>query len=493
MSRFSLFSSCLVTAAILTGCGTTELTTPRTETTYLRAPASAEIDFKPLFDGRSFNGWKLLGKKGNGYGIHNGILYCTEGGGGNLLTEKEYADFILRFEFRLDEGSNNGLAIRAPMAAKALAYEGMELQILDNQGAAKDGRKRRPTQLHGSLYDVAPAKAGALRPAGQWNEQEVTVDGRRIRVVLNGRTILDVNLNDITDPAVIKKHPGLFRERGHIGFLGHNDHVEFRNIRVKELPTARVYNRTAPGFDLLFDGVSLAGWSGIHNIDDSRGESAQAIAKKATDIDMRSHWSTANGSLTTGGAGAPIHHAATYANTELSLEYKADENATALVLLRGLPGVRIQGRNAPGNDPRLGSGGLHDGRFLYAAPKAYGDRFAGAWNRMRVLLVDNRAHVFINNQLVLKNAAFKNSGQPGAPLPETGAIGLFGEHGRIAFRSLQARSIGQHTPAPKPKPLPKTEPAPAPAPKPVQKKQPAKPKAPAKPVIPGKLILREAR
>ena len=74
-----------------------------------------------------------------------------------------------------------------------------------------------------------------MKPAGEWNAQEVTVNGRKITVVLNGQTILDADLSTVTDPEVLKKHPGLLRTSGHIGFLGHNDFIEFRNIRIKEL------------------------------------------------------------------------------------------------------------------------------------------------------------------------------------------------------------------------------------------------------------------
>jgi hypothetical protein len=64
----------------------------------------------------------------------------------------------------------------------------------------------------------------------------VIADGRKIKVILNGETIVDANLDDIKDPEVLKKHPGLARDKGHIGFLGHGDPLAFRNIRIKELP-----------------------------------------------------------------------------------------------------------------------------------------------------------------------------------------------------------------------------------------------------------------
>ena len=69
----------------------------------------------------------------------------------------------------------------------------------------------------------------------EWNEEEITAKGRQITVKLNGATIVDANLDDVKDPAVLKKHPGLANKSGHIGFLGHGARVEFRNLRIKEL------------------------------------------------------------------------------------------------------------------------------------------------------------------------------------------------------------------------------------------------------------------
>jgi len=196
----------------------------------------AEDGFVSLFDGKTLNGWTLVRPRGDGYGVKDGMIYCAPGGGGNLMTEKQYTDFVVRFEFRMPpEGSNNGLGIRAPLEGDA-AYQGMELQIID-EAAALSGKwgTLKDGQYHGSIYNVVPAKKGAMKPAGQWNQQEVTAKGRQITVVLNGQTILDANLDDVKDPEILAKHPGLQRTSGHIGFLGHNDYIEFRNIRLKEL------------------------------------------------------------------------------------------------------------------------------------------------------------------------------------------------------------------------------------------------------------------
>jgi len=115
----------------------------------------------------------------------------------------------------------------------------MELQVLDD--SAPKWAKLKPYQYHGSIYGVVPCKRGHQKPVGEWNDQEVIAKGTRIKVILNGATIVDADLQpfidgkDTADHGGIKRHPGLRRASGHIGFLGHGSRVEFRNIRIKEL------------------------------------------------------------------------------------------------------------------------------------------------------------------------------------------------------------------------------------------------------------------
>jgi hypothetical protein len=185
--------------------------------------------FTSLFNGRELVGW--IGST-DGYIVEDGVLICDPARGGTLLTEQEYADFILRFEFRLPPGGNNGLAIRAPREGNP-AYEGMELQILDD--SAPMYASLQPYQFHGSIYGCVPSHRGYQRAVGEWNFQEVRVEGSRITVALNGTVILDTDVAAIESPIDGQPHPGLKRTAGHIGFMGHGDRVEFRNIAIREL------------------------------------------------------------------------------------------------------------------------------------------------------------------------------------------------------------------------------------------------------------------
>lgn len=193
-----------------------------------------EKGFVQMFDGKSLNGWKLMRGHGPGYVIKDNTIVCPKDGGGNLYTEKEYANFVFRFEFKTEPGGNNGVGVRAPLDGDA-AYQGMEIQILDDGHEMYKG-KIKSEQHHGSVYDVIPARTGYLKPAGEWNTEEITANGSRIRVTLNGVIILDADLNIVKEEVVLKKHPGLKNKSGHIGFLGHGSLVEFRNIRIKALP-----------------------------------------------------------------------------------------------------------------------------------------------------------------------------------------------------------------------------------------------------------------
>ena len=193
--------------------------------------AEKKDGFVSLFNGKDLTGW--VGAT-TGYVAEGGNLVCLKEKGGNLYTKDEYSDFIFRFEFKLEPGANNGLGIRAPQGCDA-AYCGMELQILDD--SAEVYKNLKPYQYHGSIYGVAACKRGHQKKVGEWNVQEVVVKGRQVKVILNGETIVDADIDKESTPKTAdgQNHPGLKRDKGYIGFLGHGARIEFRNIRIKDL------------------------------------------------------------------------------------------------------------------------------------------------------------------------------------------------------------------------------------------------------------------
>lgn len=195
---------------------------------------TAEPTFVSLFNGENLDGW--VGNK-DAYVVVDGTITIDstqKQSSGNLYTEGEYSDFHLKFEFQLTPGSNNGLGIHAPLEGDA-AYVGKEIQILDN--TAEKYKDLKIYQYHGSVYGVIPAKKGFLKPVGEWNKEEVIVKGDKIQVILNGETILDGDFKEASKDGTLdhKEHPGLDRNTGHIGFLGHGDVLSFRNIEIMDL------------------------------------------------------------------------------------------------------------------------------------------------------------------------------------------------------------------------------------------------------------------
>jgi hypothetical protein len=183
--------------------------------------------FQPLFNGKDLTGWQVHKGKMTAWGAENGILFVSGGGGGWLMTEKEYADFEIRLEYKVPKHGNSGVALRAPLKDDP-AYQGMEIQILDDA----DYKNLRPAQYTGSIYDVVPPSKHVTRPA-EWNQMHITAKGRHVTVELNGTKIVDANLDDYKNHAA--KHPGLLREKGHLGLQSHDGRVEFKNLFVKPL------------------------------------------------------------------------------------------------------------------------------------------------------------------------------------------------------------------------------------------------------------------
>jgi hypothetical protein len=167
--------------------------------------------------------------------VEEGVLHGGEPRGSWLMSEKEYGDFILEFEFKLGERGNSGCALRAPMRGDP-AFDGLELQMAD----LRYNPQAKDSELTGGLYRAVAPTRQVYKPT-EWNTYQITLKGPRIKVVLNGETVQDLNLaeqsqevrrhdNSIAPP--IKDRP----MKGHIGFqeLSRGDgHAQIRNARIK--------------------------------------------------------------------------------------------------------------------------------------------------------------------------------------------------------------------------------------------------------------------
>jgi hypothetical protein len=352
--------------------------------------------FVSLFDGKTLDGWSEIHKFGPPYFVTNGVIASPPDAGNDLVTEKTFADFVLRMDFKLTPGANNGVGIRTPFEKANLTYVGNEIQILDDND--QQYTNLEAGQYCGSLYKVFAARRGALNKVGEWNHYEITVQGRHFKIVLNGKTIVDGNVNGVADPDILRKHPGLLRDRGHIALLGHSSYVEFRNIFIKELPPPDP-SALPEGFAPLFETQDLTKWQ-------SPGES---------------------GVLFLDDAGTNLSTPRNYHDFEMLMDWKVGPGGSGAVCLRGMPAVRI--------DSAGGSGALWKNVVSTNSPLKRADNPVGEWNRFRILLVSDKAHVFLNNQLVVRNTTLDNAPSAGGP------IALQCDHGPIWIKNVYIREI----------------------------------------------------
>jgi hypothetical protein len=190
------------------------------------------VEIKPLsfdlFNGKDLTGWWVMGAPC--WRADNGVLTCSGGEGGWVLTDKEYGDFLLRLEYAISPGGNSGVAVRATRMGNP-AFSGMEIQILDDAG--------QPPNIHGtgSIYGAVAPCGNLSKPANEWNSYAILCQGSHMTVTMNGVKILDVDLGSPALNALeIQERKLKDRVRaGCVGVQNHGSMVRFRNIRINPL------------------------------------------------------------------------------------------------------------------------------------------------------------------------------------------------------------------------------------------------------------------
>jgi len=195
------------------------------------APSPADKDgFVSLFNGKDLDGWQGATQA---FTVEDGLLVSQRRRGGFMHTKKDYGDFILRLEYKLEPGANNGVGIRTPAGGHA-SLAGMEIQILDD--TAKRFAQIDPSQYNGSIYGVVASRRGHLKPPGQWNAMEIRARGQKIRVTLNGTVVTEADMSKIGPTRIHRREAkGLHNLSGRVGLCAHGSRVAFRNVRIKEL------------------------------------------------------------------------------------------------------------------------------------------------------------------------------------------------------------------------------------------------------------------
>jgi serine/threonine protein kinase len=197
------------------------------------APIVREIEgFVPLFNGKDLAGWEPASGDPKAWHVADGTMLFNltdpPRQRGWLVTERDYTDFLLRFEFQLSPGANSGIGLRMwPGSSKPL-----EIQIQDDTFPGFAGQA--PNERTGALYGVAggPGAGVGLRAMSEWNQMEIELRGWHLRVVVNGKTALETRLNDDSMYRFLEGAPPA---GGRIGLQHWLGSVRFRKLEVKEL------------------------------------------------------------------------------------------------------------------------------------------------------------------------------------------------------------------------------------------------------------------
>jgi hypothetical protein len=202
----------------------------------------SEDGWTRLFDGSSLEGWRGYRRpdaSGLRWQVRDGALCLPPSDGADtlgrrdIITAGQYADFDLRWEWRVEKGSNSGVKYFVTEAHDAAI--GHEYQIIEGTHADAASLERRTA----SFYDVKAAEGAEARPAGQWNESRVLVQGARVEHWLNGNKVLEYELGSpgilaLVQDSKFKTTPGFgTKVPGHILLQDHGDAVCYRNVRIR--------------------------------------------------------------------------------------------------------------------------------------------------------------------------------------------------------------------------------------------------------------------
>jgi len=400
--------------------------------------------FTILFDGADLDAW--VGNKIT-YRINESkelLVDPPSGGKGDLYTAEEYGDFVLRFEFKLTPGANNGIGVRTPQNVDA-AYEGFEIQVLDD--TAPKYANLLPTQYHGSVYKIIPAKKGSQKKVGEWNTEEIIVNGRHIKVTVNGKVIVDANVDESARQNKVdkKKHPGLNRTMGHISLCGHGDKLWYRNIKVK--PIVPPANTPPPGWTSLFNGKDLTNWKGVTKQEGFDNPLKRASAKpekraemqKVADADAQLHWTVRNGILCFDGKGFSLATAKDYANFEMRCDWRLlTKKGDSGIYLRGSPQVQIWDAH---NQWKIGSGGLYNNKSNPSKALVIADNQIGEWNTFYIRMIGEKVDVYLNDKRVVDNVTLENYWDKKMPIFPKEQIELQCHGDPIEFKNIFIREL----------------------------------------------------
>jgi hypothetical protein len=193
-----------------------------------------------LFDGQTTAEWMNSDCTTPRTPVQDGALNPHKAGHYMLVHTQQWENFRLSLDFKISQGCNSGIFVRTssltPRPGKDVGFNGIEIAIDDTPNAGYHDT--------GAIYDLAKPTKNAMKPVGEWNHIELTVNGSRIEIMLNGERVTVADLSEFKEPnkrpdgsthkfdIAYKDHP----QRGYIGLQDHGSPCWFKNIKLKPLP-----------------------------------------------------------------------------------------------------------------------------------------------------------------------------------------------------------------------------------------------------------------
>lgn len=249
-----------MTAILIAGCGKTGNTVSSYERHNALSPEDQKEGWKLLFDGKTFNGWRGLGRDNvpkEHWKIEDGCIRKLNSGlvpslpdgqpveGGDLMTIDTFNNYELYFEWKLTKAGNTGLKYNVSeemSKASGSQYSalGFEYQLLDDNDSMYVG-KIKPSQFTGCLYDMIAPVGAEVKPLGQFNSSRILINGNHVEHWLNGKKVVEfefgsARLDSLFLLSKYRDTPGFHHKRkGHIVLQNHKDDAWFRNIKIREI------------------------------------------------------------------------------------------------------------------------------------------------------------------------------------------------------------------------------------------------------------------
>jgi hypothetical protein len=340
-----------------------------------------------LFDGETTNGWRTFkgNEVGEGWQVNDGCLVAMGKGsdlGGDIITVDRYENFELSLEWAISKGGNSGIFFHVLEGDYPTVYAtGPEYQIIDDEGYPEPLEEWQKT---GADYGMYPPSEKELKPVGDFNTSRIKVDDGHVTYWLNGKKVVEYDLwtddwKELVQKSKWKDFPsyGLARN-GHIGLQDHGSKVQFRNIKIRDLP-----NKSNP----LFNGKNLKGWKN-HGTENWYVENGNIVCESGIDMEY--------GYLST---------ESEYKDFILRLEFLQEANGNSGVFFRSsIDGTKISGWQVEiaqeGND----TGGIYEsnGRgWLYQIPDDKENiLMKGQWNDLVIMVKGNRVMTWLNGELM---------------------------------------------------------------------------------------------